>query len=98
MIETLIVSSQSPVREFDSVEKGQSVKIKVVDVVLTDNINSFVASAFDKTAQRIQDNPLKVGSLIKADLGFSVRTVKTEKGEFMSQNVRLNNFGIIVEP
>lgn len=98
MIETLIVVNQSPVREFDSVEKGQSVKIKVVDVVLTDNINSFVASAFEKVAQRMQDTPLKAGALIKADLAFSVRTVKSEKGEFMSQNVRLNNFGIIVEP
>ena len=95
----LIVKSLSQVREFESTDNGQKVKIKAIDLTLTDEINTFVASAYDKKAQQIIDNALPEGTLINADLSFTVRKVKTEKGiEFDQQQVRLNSYGVIVKP
>lgn len=90
----LIVVSQAAAREF----QGSDGTVKVVDLNLSDGINQFLVSAFDKQAQRLIDNPLAAGSLINADLQFSVRNYKTEKGEFTSQQVRLAAYGVIVNP
>lgn len=89
-----IVTSQSEAREFGS----DSEKIKAVDVTLSDGINTIVCTAFDKKAQQLVDHPLKAGCMINADLSFTVRTVKNDKGEWPVQQVRLNNFGVLVDP
>lgn len=94
MEKMLIVVSQAAAREF----QGSDGTVKVVDLNLSDGINQFLVSAFDKQAQRLIDNPLSAGSLINADLQFSVRNYKTEKGEFASQQVRLAAYGVIVNP
>lgn len=94
MEKMVIVVSQATAREF----QGNDGTVKVVDLTLSDGINQFLASAFDKQAQRLIDTPLAPGSLINADLQFSIRNYKTEKGEFASQQVRLVAFGVIVNP
>lgn len=72
--------------------------IKALDVVLTDGINIITASAFDKTVQKIEDNHLQEGTLVNANLLFYVTTTKSEKGEFLSQRVRLDNYGVLALP
>lgn len=94
MEKMMIVVSQAAAREF----QGNDGTVKVVDLNLSDGINQFLASAYDKQAQRLIDQPLPAGSLITADLQFSVRNFKTDKGEFASQQVRLTAFGVIVKP
>lgn len=93
-----MVVSQATAREFQGTSNGQPSTVKVVDVTLSDGINQFICSAFDKLAQRLIDHPLKTNAFINADLQFSVRTGKTEKGtEFAVQQVRLANYGIIAD-
>ena len=99
MEKLLMVVSQATAREFQGTSNGQPSTVKVVDVTLSDGINQFLVSAFDKQAQRLIDEPLKAGGMINADLQFSIRKSKNEKGvETSWQHVRLANYGIIVNP
>ena len=95
MEKIMIVTSVSEAREFTG---NDGSKIKAMDITLSDGVNSIVASAVDKRAQRIIENPIKIGSLLNVDLTFYIQNVKSDKGEFASQRVRLNDFGIIVAP
>lgn len=88
----LFLESISPAREFTGSD-GQTVK--AVDVVLTDRLSKFAATAYDKQAQYLIDHPLKPNTLLSVDLSFNAKAVRTEKGEFMSNNIRLNSFGIM---
>lgn len=93
----MFVTSQAEAREFEATQNGQTIKVKAVDVTLSDGINTIVASAYDKKAQQLIDHPLKAGTFLNADLTFSVRKTKNEKGEWSVQQVRLNNYGVIAE-
>lgn len=95
MEKLMIVTSVSEVREFTG---NDGSKVKALDITLSDGINTIVAGATDKRAQRIIDHPIKIGSLLNVDLTFSIVNVKSDKGEFASQRVRLNDFGVIVAP
>jgi len=82
---------QDKEREFKS-NSGEDVV--AVEVHLTDGLNSVVATAYEKTAQRLIKEPLAAGLLIQADITLYESTVKTEKGEFARNNVKLNNYAI----
>lgn len=86
----LFVVGQENQRVFSSTQNGQSVTVDAVDVLLTDGINNFVATAFEKEALRLKEKPLEKGGWAMVDMLFTVRTSKTEKGEFSYQQVRLN--------
>ena len=88
----LIVCGQENQRTFNSVQNGQNVTVDAVDVLLTDGLNNFVATAFEKEAIRLKENPLPKGSWVMVDLAFNVRTSKTDKGEYSYQQVRLNKY------
>lgn len=88
----LIVVGQENQRSFNSVQNGQNTTCEAVDVLLTDGLNNFVATAFEKEAIRIKEHPLEKGSWVMADLVFTVRTAKTERGEYSYQQIRLNKF------
>ena len=88
----LIVCGQENQRTFNSVQNGQNVTVDAVDVLLTDGLNNFVATAFEKEAIRLKENPLAKGSWVMVDLAFNVRTSKTDKGEYSYQQVRLNKY------
>lgn len=94
MEKLVIVVSQAAAREF----QGNDGPVTAVDLNLSDGLNQFLVTAYDKTALRLAKDPLPVGSLINAEMQFSVRNVKTEKGEFANQQVRLSNYGVIVKP
>lgn len=87
----MFVIRQESARSFKS-SNGE--EVKAVDLLLSDSVNELVATAYDKRAQQLIDHPLPQGALINADITFSVRTVKTEKGEFSQTQVRLNNYGL----
>ena len=92
MAQLLIVVRQLDERKFKGNENGQACDVSVVDVLLTDGINQYLASAFDKVALRLIKEPLKPGAWVSADLSFNVRTWKNEAGkENQSQAVRLQN-------
>lgn len=96
MEKLLVVVSQGATREFESSKNGAKESVKAVDLILVDGINTFAASAFGAVAQRLTDHPLNNGAMITAELVFSVRNVKTERGsEFAQQNVTLSNYGIL---
>lgn len=96
MEKIMIVASVSEARSFKGNDGND---IKVVGVTLSDGINTVYAEAIDKKAQLLLDHPVPVGSLINADITFSVSQVKTQDGkEFLRQNVRLNSWGLIVSP
>jgi len=88
----LFLESVSPAREFTGSD-GQVVK--AVDVVLTDRLSKFAATAYDKQAQHLIDHPIKPNSLLNVDLTFNAKAVRSEKGEFMSNNIRLNSYAIM---
>lgn len=88
----LIVVGQENQRSFNSVQNGQNTTCEAVDVLLTDGLNNFVATAFEKEAMRIKEHPLEKGGWVMADLVFTVRTAKTERGEYSYQQIRLNKF------
>lgn len=92
MEKLLIAVGQENQRSFSSVQNGQNVTCEAVDVLFTDGLNNFVATAFDKEAIRLKEHPLKKGSWYMCDLVFTVRTSKTERGEYSFQQVRLNKF------
>ena len=98
MEKMLLVVSQGATREFDSTKNGQTTKVKALDLELTDKVNTFIIGVAGDKANQLHDHPLKAGTLINADLSFYKKMVKTEKGEFPQQQVRLNNYGVIVEP
>ena len=99
MEQLVIIKSVSPAREFESTQNGQTGSVKCIDVVLGDGLNNFVATAFNAVAQKIIDHPMKIGALVNVDLSFSVRNAKNDKGqEWYSQQVRLNNYAVLVEP
>lgn len=79
-------------RTFNSVQSGQNVTVDAVDVLLTDGLNNFVATAFEKEAVRLKEKPLEKGGWVMVDLTFNVRTSKTDKGEYSYQQVRLNKY------
>lgn len=91
----LVVSQIGEKREFTG---NDGSKITACDIVLTDGTNTFVASAFDKVQQKIAETPLQVGTVINANLSFFLTKVNSEKGEFFSQKVRLESFGIMILP
>lgn len=86
----LVVVGQENQRSFNSTQNGQSTTVDAVDVLLTDGINNFVATAYEKEAIRLKEHPLERGAMVSVDISFSVRTSKTEKGEYSFQQVRLN--------
>lgn len=92
MEKLLIVVGQENQRSFNSVQNGQNVTCEAVDVLLTDGLNNFVATAFEKEAVRLKEHPLKKGGWLMCDLVFTVRTSKTDKGEYSFQQVRLNKY------
>lgn len=92
MEKLLIVCSQENVRTFEMGRDGRNEIVKAVDVVLTDGLNNFLCTAFDKEAQRLIDKPLEKGAWVSVDMTFAVRTAKTEKGERAFQQIKLNKF------
>lgn len=92
MEKMLIVEGQENQRTLKFTLNGKETSCLAVDVLLTDGLNNWVATAFDKEAERLKECPLKKGSWVMTDLIFTVRTVKTDKGEFSCQQVRLNKF------
>ena len=95
MEKLLIVTSQENEREFDGSRNGMSEKVLAIDLTLTDGLNNFVCTAFDREAMKLKQNPLKVGTWITADLTFDVRVADTEKGKRAFQTVRLNKYVVL---
>ena len=90
MEKILIVASASEPREFNGQDGNP---VKAVDLVLTDGINTFVASAVDRVAQRLIDKPLPAGTLVNANLEFKVRVVDKDGRQFSVQQVSLKEIG-----
>ena len=83
-------------REFDSTENGKNVKVKAVDIEMTDGMNTFIVGAAGRAADAVMKSGITAGTLINADLRFSTKEVKTEAGRtFLQQRVSLSDFGII---
>lgn len=91
----LIISSQENAREIETERNGVKDTIKAVDLVLTDGLNMYLVTAFEKEAQRLLEHPAPKGGWIRVDLSFVVRTSKTERGERAFQSIRLNKFVFI---
>lgn len=86
-------------REFEATENGKSVKVKAIDLEMTDDMNSFIAGATGRTAEAIKASGVTAGTILLADLHFSTKEVKTEAGRtFLQQRVSLADFGIIGQP
>lgn len=92
MEKLLIVCSQESERSFEIEREGRREMLKAIDLVLTDGLNNFLCTAYEKEAQRLIDKPLEKGTWISVDLSFSVKTAKTEKGERAFQQIRVNKF------
>lgn len=92
MEKLLIVCSQESERKFEVDREGRKETVKAIDLVLTDGINNFLCTAYEKEAQRLIDKPLEKGSWVAVDLSFSVKTSKTEKGDRAFQQIRINKF------
>ena len=83
-------------REFDSTENGKSVKVKAIDLEMTDDMNSFIVGATGRTVEAVKKSGITAGTILLADLHFSTKEVKTESGRtFLQQKVSLADFGII---
>ena len=95
MEKLLIVTSQENVREFETNRNGQKDKVLAIDLTLTDGLNNFICTAFDREAMRLKESPLKKGDWITADLTFDVRVSETEKGKRAFQSVRLNKYVLL---
>ena len=93
MEKMMILVSVSEPRTFKGTDGND---VKAIDLVLSDGVNSITTSAIDKKAQRIIDHPLNIGSMLNVDFTLYTNTVKNDKGEFVTQKVRLNDFGVIV--
>jgi len=91
MLHLFLCVRQDKERVFKS---NQGEDIVAVEVHLNDGLNSVVATAFDKTAQRLIKEPLCEGALVNADITLYESTVKSDKGEFAKNNVRLNNYAV----
>jgi len=92
----VVVLSQGDAREFESTANGQKEMVDVVDLVLTDGLNTFACSAFVKVAQRLRKEPLRKGAMINANLSFFARKAKNKDGgEFMQQACTLQDYGVI---
>ena len=87
-----ILSAQAEPRTFKVTKDGQETTVKVIDVTLTNGIDTLLASAFDQQAQRLIDNPVTVGSTLMCDISLSIKTSKEDKA---FQSVRLNNFAVL---
>lgn len=91
----LIVTSQENEREFETTRNGEKDKVLAIDLTLTDGLNNFICTAFEKEAIRLKKSPLKKGDWIMADLTFDVRVSETEKGKRAFQSVRLNKYVLL---
>ena len=60
-------------REFDSTENGKNVKVKAVDIELTDGMNTFIVGATGRAADAVMKSGITAGTLINADLRFSTK-------------------------
>lgn len=90
-----ILSAQAEPRTFKVTKDGQETTVKVIDLTLTNGIDTLLASAFDQWAQRLIDMPVEIGSTLMCDISFSIKTTKEEKA---FQSVRLNNFAVLYGP
>lgn len=87
-----ILSAQAEPRTFKATKDGQETTVKVIDLTLTNGIDTLLASAFDQQAQRLIDNPVALGSTLMCDISLSIKTTKEEKA---FQSVRLSNFAVL---
>lgn len=87
-----ILSAQAEARAFKVTKDGQETTVKVIDLTLTNGIDTLLASCFDQQAQRLLDFPVALGSTLMCDISLSIKTSKEDKA---FQSVRLNNFTVL---
>ena len=90
----VFVLSQEPERVFKTTENGQEKEVKAVDLTLSDGLNNFLVSAYEKNAQRLIDHKLERGAWIRADVTFIVKTLEAKDGKPARafQTCKLNNY------
>lgn len=96
-MEVLVTVASEPVeRTFESKNRDGSTRMsKCVDVILDGGLNQYTASAFDYDKSTF---PPK-GSLILAELQFSVRMTKSADGaERAFQSIRIGRFHTMSTP
>ena len=88
MANIFIVKQQLPARQF----QGNNGMVTVVELLLSDGTDSFVATLNERDTTTVLQQPLTPGTTISAILSFNA--VKGQSGYF--QNVRILKFGIYV--
>lgn len=86
MAKILLVKEQLPARTF----QGNDGQVTVVELLLTDGVDTFVATANEKDSVALVNNPLQPGTYIAAHLQFTV--YKGNNGYF--QNCRILKWGL----
>ena len=91
MLHLFVCVKQDEARTFKS---NQGEDVTAVEVHLSDGLNSVVATAYDKMADKLIKEKLAPGTLVETDITLYESVVKTEKGEFARNNVKLNNYAV----
>jgi len=87
----VFLAEKAEVRTFESQVNGQTKTTKALDVVLTDGLNEFVATAYNDEAEKLAQLP--VPSCVFADLRFYSREAEVQNGTKRKfQQVRIQNF------
>ena len=87
----VFLAEKAEVRTFESQVNGQVKSNKAIDVVLTDGLNEFVATAYNDEAEKLAQLPLP--ACLFADLRFSLREAQGQDGKTRRfQQIRISAF------
>ena len=87
----VFLAEKAEVRTFESQVNGQTKTTKAIDVVLTDGLNEFVATAYNDEAEKLAQLPLP--ACLFADLRFYSREAQGQDGKTRKfQQIRISTF------
>ena len=87
----VFLAEKAEVRTFESQVNGQVKTTKALDVVLTDGLNEFVATAYNDEAEKLSQLP--VPSCLFVDLRFYSREAQGQDGKTRKfQQIRISAF------
>ena len=87
----VFLAEKAEVRTFESQVNGQVKSSKAIDVVLTDGLNEFVATAYNDEAEKLAQ--LEIPAIIFADLRFYTREAQGQDGKTRKyQQIRISAF------
>lgn len=87
------VAKVFPERTIEGTRDGQRRTTTVVECLLDDGLNQFLASAFDV---KVVDFP-KEKAVIRCDLTFSVRETEKDGSKRYFQSIRINRYVVMSE-